>query len=761
MNANKVAACIIAGDAYNEEEVKKLLKSLEPHVAGIFVNYNGSKSKLNWQQFTSTPLVYKKFKWESNFSLARNQSFSLVPKDEFDWYMWIDTDDFLVGEPGAMDELLESLDEYTEGVFLRYAYAVDPDTGAVVVEQWRERILSTKVEWNWVYPIHEVCRSVSGVQYAKRDQLFIQHQRTDGEDRGARERNRKIIFKAAQENPEEPRYQFYLAGETLAEASTEDDPRRKAELIDMAIDAYETYRGMVTELTDDVYLATERMAELYRMKNDHGKALESDLECIAIYPEWPDGYVGAAKSCMELQDWPRMQAFARMATKCAKPSTAASIEPQMSGFTPMFLLAIATEELGDDKAALEYYKKARDIWRPGGASGDTLDEKISYLEDYEGSKDSDERWTLRKKLRGTKPEKSIAFYTQPIPEVWHPITFEQGGHGGAETCIIKLAPYFEADGWRTVVFGTPGEHRGIHEGVEWWNSDEYLPTEKFNTLISSRSVIPFDVKPIHDKSFLWMHDVNIGEEDGKVFNNADKIIGLTNWHTNHLHNLYDIPRDKLVVVPNGVDISRFRKEDWNKENKYKFIYSSSPDRGLDTVLGLWHIIKENIPEAELHIFYGWEIIDKISGRVPYLAEFKAKCIATIEANGGESGGIFQHGRINQDALASHMNSCSIWLYPTDFMETFCITAVEMQLAGVIPLASNLAALNETINPDVPKVTGWPKNNGYQIEFLRVLNAMLQQDEWMAQAREENREYAEQFSWDNAYAKWNDLIRSMD
>lgn len=767
MKKQRVAACIIVGDDYKEDQIKKLLASLKGHVDGIFVNYNGSKGKLPWAKWTEIPLVYKKFKWEDDFALARNQSFSLVPKDEFDWYMWIDTDDVLIGEPGAMQEIIDSLDEYTEGVFLKYEYAVDPETGMVVVEQWRERILSTKIDWTWVFPIHEVCRSASHIQYAQRPQLVIRHQRTTGEERGARNRNKNIIMKAAQENPEEPRYQFYLAGETLAEADGEKDPRRKAELVDAAITAYQAYRSMVHDLTEDVYLATSRMAELYRMRGDYAAALEADLECIAIYPEWPDGYVGAAKSCMELGDWPRMKGFASMATKCPKPATAASIDPLMSGFTPLFLRAIANDELGDMENALKDYEAARELWRPPGESGDTLDEKINTLKRFDATKTHDERWTMRKKLRGTNPDKSIAFFTQPIPETWNPETFEQGGHGGAETCIIKLAPYFANDGWRVVVFGTPGEYRGVHDGIEWWNSDEYLPTEPFKVFVSSRSLAPFDSTPLSPIKLLWMHDVNVGKEDPDPFLRADKVLGLTQWHKNHLGRLYGLPEDKLAVMPNGIDLSRFDKNDWDKSDKYNFIYSSSPDRGLDTVLSLWPLIKLHFPESKLQIFYGWEMIDKIISMYAargqsagHLEEFRNKCLTQIEILGGEEAGIYQHGRVDQKTLAKEMAKCSIWTYPTDFMETFCITALEMQAAGVIPLTSNLAALQETVNPDVPRLSGWPKNTAYQKDFLTMLNAMLQQEEWQASIREENREYIEQYSWDRVYGRWQDLINSL-
>jgi glycosyltransferase involved in cell wall biosynthesis len=763
MTEQKVAACIITGDNWDEEEVKKLLRSLEPHVHGIFVNYNGKKRKLSWQNWTTLPITVKKFKWEDNFSLARNQSFSLVPKDKFDWFFWIDSDDILVADENSLQEMFDSLDEYTEGIFVRYAYAVEPNTDIVVVEQWRERFLSTSQEWKWEFPIHEVCRSNQGIQFAKRDHCYIRHQRTSGEDRGARERNRKIIAKSMAENPNEPRFQFYFAGETLAEADSTPDGPEKLELIEAALLAYKKYREMQNDLSDDVYLATARMAELNRMKSDHAAALEADLECIAIYPDWPDGYVGAAKSCMELRDWRRMKSFADMATKCNKPQTSASIEPMLAGFTPLFLRAMANEELGDIDQALVDYKEAQKLWEP--PSGD-LQKKIDFLENFEENNLTEKNKELRKKLRGTKADKSICFFTQPIPDTWHPETLKVNGAGGAETCIMKLAPMFHADGWRVVVFGTPGHHRGVYEGVEYWNSEEFLPSEKFRVFVSSRSYFPFEANINSDVSFLWMHDVNIGPQNRDYLIRPDAVLGLTNWHKNHLKKLYNLPENKMRVVPNGIDLGRFPVEKFNNESKQRLIYSSSPDRGLDTMLSLWPMIKGRYPEIELHVYYGWEIIDRIieisksrGVNAIHLSEFKNRCIQQVNLLGGEDGGIFLHGRVNQDFLAEEMMNSLIWSFPTNFMETFCITAIEMQAAGVVPVTSDLAALSENIHPDYYKITGWPNNASYQRDWLQLLAHSIENKEYREKVRPRAREFAEQFTWDKSYTAWNDLINS--
>jgi len=42
----------------------------------------------------------------------------------------------------------------------------------------------------------------------------------------------------------------------------------------------------------------------------------------------------------------------------------------------------------------------------------------------------------------------------------------------------------------------------------------------------------------------------------------------------------------------------------------RIIYASSYDRGLESVLRNWKEVKTAVPNAELHIFYGWNTYDR-------------------------------------------------------------------------------------------------------------------------------------------------------
>jgi len=262
-----------------------------------------------------------------------------------------------------------------------------------------------------------------------------------------------------------------------------------------------------------------------------------------------------------------------------------------------------------------------------------------------------------------------------------------------------------------------------------------------------------------------MHDVNVGGRMLPFMDAPDAIFGLTNWHANHLHRLYGIDTKKLHVVPNGIEIDLYK--DWNKQEDVngdlRFIWSSSPDRGLGNLIGLWPIIKEWYPTSRLDIFYGWTLIDKmIERRDPRAGVFmylKKQILGNIEALGGEEGGIYQHGRVSNQELSEWQLKAHVWPYPTEFMETFCITAVECQAAGVIPVASKLAALTETVACEELLVDGWPGNNDYQTRWMKTLESVVEStEERQKELVDIGRSHAEVFTWDNTYGKWHDILR---
>jgi hypothetical protein len=59
-------------------------------------------------------------------------------------------------------------------------------------------------------------------------------------------------------------------------------------------------------------------------------------------------------------------------------------------------------------------------------------------------------------------------------------------------------------------------------------------------------------------------------------------------------------------------------------------------------------------------------------------------------------GVYFRGNVTPEKLHQEMLSSEYWFYLTDYRETYCITAIEMQLANVFPIVTGVAALKENV-----------------------------------------------------------------
>lgn len=175
-------------------------------------------------------------------------------------------------------------------------------------------------------------------------------------------------------------------------------------------------------------------------------------------------------------------------------------------------------------------------------------------------------------------------------------------------------------------------------------------------------------------------------------------------------------------------------------------YFSAYYRGLETLLNMWPKIREQVPDATLDVYYGWESWVSVQGEDDFYHRMEAKFEALKDQ------GVTVHGRVSHVELAKAMRSIQVWAYPTEFAEIHCITALKAQEAGCYPVVTEVAALKETVQSGVKIKTKRIARDEYkQQKFVEAVVAGLQEgrtgmavpnSSWGDVARQWNKEIKE-------------------
>jgi hypothetical protein len=72
--------------------------------------------------------------------------------------------------------------------------------------------------------------------------------------------------------------------------------------------------------------------------------------------------------------------------------------------------------------------------------------------------------------------------------------------------------------------------------------------------------------------------------------------------------------ERIVIAPNGVCEKTISN---GRNSQFSFIYASAPNRGLENILEHWTMIRSAIPQATLHIYYGFRYVGDRIIRYPF------------------------------------------------------------------------------------------------------------------------------------------------
>lgn len=160
---------------------------------------------------------------------------------------------------------------------------------------------------------------------------------------------------------------------------------------------------------------------------------------------------------------------------------------------------------------------------------------------------------------------------------------------------------------------------------------------------------------------------------------ADHVVTLSQCHHDDWQNNFRIPS---TIIPHGINFDELAAGD---KQPNRFIYASTPFRGLSEIPELWPKIKALLPDATLAV---------CSSMATYGTPEEDAHYAELFERVGRLEDVEMFGSLNQHDLYRQYARADVFLYPSIWPETYCLAMDEAIAHGCVPLTSGLGALSE-------------------------------------------------------------------
>lgn len=729
----KLALCLIVKPG-ESRYLKRALGYTAKYADGTFVTITGEDKEMESLCEEHGAFV-SRFEWVDDFSKARNFNFGQVPKD-YTHILWMDVDDlFRDVENGGSD--ISSLkghiakNQDVDIFLMNYVYWFDEWKNPIIIHL-KEQVVRNDGCVEWVGALHETFRAKRVLNVKLLKDIERLHVSDEERAHSARERNYRISLAEFKEKPEDPRSYWNLA-----------NSQKACELKAEALDTFDKFLK-VSESEDERYIAMLRMAEIYVSQKEYHKALDITKYAIGTKPDYPDAYHMAGNVYFELQDFHKARDSYLMGLKKKPPKYDIVIyNPRDYDYYPLKNLAKAYLELmmptqaygllkacleicpndGQLKLILEAVKREKNhfnaVLRRVGMLNKIRDKKklekaLEALPDNMQAHPAVLRIRNANFVRKVSSGKDITYFCAQTPEQWDPESVRAKGIGGSEEAVINLARKWKEAGWNVTVYASVGRDVKEFDGVTykpWWM---FNAADRTDVLVLWRLPMMLDHELNAAKVYVDSHDViEEGEFNHKRLAKIDKIFVKSHAH----RALYpNVPDEKFVILPNAVDFAPFDGHEGTKRDPYFLVNFSSPDRSLNALLDIYAEVLERVSpdireKVTLGWYYGWDLFEKLRTR-PNDLEWKAMVQKKFAGLGKKAvGGV----RVNHDEVARLNLSAGALVYPSQFYEIDWIGGSKAQLAGVVPITTNYAAIGEKVRFGTKiDVSGLPAKSGLDL-----------------------------------------------
>lgn len=334
--------------------------------------------------------------------------------------------------------------------------------------------------------------------------------------------------------------------------------------------------------------------------------------------------------------------------------------------------------------------------------------------------------------------KNIVFYDNCI--VWYEDFIALGG---SETFLNEISKRFSDFGYNVYIISKSITHDVANYNVHFVNINdavhffENIEIDIFIIFRSSKGLDDIYSKLKIKRTFAsyttiqgdFINDYYLSKIDGAFFvSECCKCL-----FSNKSPILWD---KKGFIIPNGVD-DKLYSDKLPKRNMC--VYSSQLRRGLKYTYNIYKIIKKSVPDFELVVCRPQ--YDNNDAYFEYIKD-----------------GVIFLGNLSKERLANIQKESKIWIYKANFLETFCITAMENIYADNVPIVTYNPGMNDYLDGfDLFYNSGYKLLNVSDEKIASDAIKVLTDDEYRLKLLDKLKPIKERYSWDDVARQFEDVL----
>lgn len=276
-------------------------------------------------------------------------------------------------------------------------------------------------------------------------------------------------------------------------------------------------------------------------------------------------------------------------------------------------------------------------------------------------------------------------------------------------------------------------------------------------------IIPQRVREQHmndsRKKILWLHDLAEDpesehlkyEENRKKFS---KFVFPSNWALWDFHQKLGVPFEDSVVIRNAIEPIEIHEKP--KTDKKKIVYFSTPHRGLNLLESVIRVLEDARNDFEVDVYSSFKLYGR--DEQDELPEFQ-----DLYGRLQELKSVNYHGTVSNDVIRKSLKETHILAYPSTYLETSCLVAIEAMAAGCMAVVPNWGALPETCAAFATMYPYSPDPQQHAATHYHYLCSALNNfwnDSVQDMLSMQTVYYNYFYSMEMAAVKWNSLLHSL-